>query len=226
MEYNSNNVKLLTDEKFNEFRKMTQQISLEIQVEENNENNLNNNSNSNISQNMLNNSQNSFNDSNKMFCETISALQQTGENNINYLLILVTNFGDLLSYEKIPDVSLFAFLFPALTITFVEKNIVAKENLLKKNKNDEEAFFSDDGFIIGLSYLLKVYHIDKIFESLNWFNSVIDKYTNEKKDYKNKMNKKNEDVKYNISEKRITTFLEQFEMFYFTYSSATVLFNE
>jgi hypothetical protein len=178
---------------------------------------------------MLNNSQNSFNDSNKMFCETISALQQTGENNINYLSILVTNFGDLLSYEKIPDVSLFSFLFPALTITFVEKNIVAKENLLKKNKNDEEAFFSDDGFIMGLCYLLKVYHIDKLFESLNWFNSVIEKYKSEKKEYedrKNNMKKKDDNVKFNISEKRITTFLEQFEMFYFTYSSATVLFNE
>ena len=224
MEYNSTNIQLLTDEKFNEFKKMTQQISLEIQIDENN-----NNNNSNISQNMLNNSQNSFNDSNKMFCETISALQQTGENNINYLSILVTNFGDLLSYEKIPDVSLFSFLFPALTITFVEKNIVAKENLLKKNKNDEEAFFSDDGFIMGLCYLLKVYHIDKLFESLNWFNSVIEKYKNEKKEYedrKNNMKKKDDNVKFNISEKRINTFLEQFEMFYFTYSSATVLFNE
>ena len=101
--------------------------------------------------------------------------------------------------------------------------------MLKKNKNDEEAFFSDDGFIMGLCYLLKVYHIDKLFESLNWFNSVIEKYKFEKKEYENKKNnmkKKDDNVKFNISEKRINTFLEQFEMFHFTYSSATVLFNE
>ena len=226
MEYNSQNVNLLDIDNENEnYKKLTKEIILQLQNDPTNPN-----LNSNFSQNLLNNTQNSFNDSNTLFCETISSLKQTGENNTNYLNILVTSFGDALSPEKIEDIDLFAFLFPALSITFIERLIVAKDNLNKKNKNDEEAFFSDDGFIIGICYLLKIFHIDKIFDSLNWFPCVCNYYINLKKKYDNIKNTKRmsveKDMEFNISERKIQTYLKQFETLYFGYSAATVLFNE
>ena len=222
MDYNSQNANLLTAGSFDEFSRMTSQITLEID-------NLSTNP-STISPNMLANAQNSFNDSNKMFCDTISTLKQTGENDKNYLSLLVTSFGDALSPEKIKDVDLFAFLFPALTITYIEKLIVAKENINKINIKDEDAYFSDDGFIIGMCYLLKVFKIDSIFESLNWFPSVILRFKAEKLDYEkaitsSKKSSSNQ-MNYNISGKKINSYLTEFELLHFTYSSAFVLFNE
>ena len=85
MEYNSQNVNLLTSYNINDFNELVQQIQLQVEADPVNGNTL-------ISPNMLTNTQNSLNDSNKIFCDTINALKQTGENEINYLELLVTSF--------------------------------------------------------------------------------------------------------------------------------------
>ena len=220
MDYNSQNANLLTAGNFDDFTKMTSTITLEVDALAANP--------SSISNNMLMNAQNSFNDSNKMFIDTISSLKQTGENDKNYLSLLVTSFGDALSPEKIKDIDLFAFLFPALCITYIEKLIVAKENINKINMKDEDSYFSDDGFIVGMCYLLKIFKIDGIFESLNWFTSVITHFSAGKKEYETAIsNKKNSNqMNFNISGKKVTSYLTEFEMLYYTYSSAMILFNE
>ena len=81
-----------------------------------------------------------------------------------------------------------------------------------------------------MCYLLKVFKIDGIFESLNWFPSVILRFRAEKSDYEkaitsSKKSSSNQ-MNYNISGKKITSYLTEFELLYFTYSSAFVLFNE
>ena len=225
MEFNSQNVNILNKNNNEDYKKLTTEILLQLQ-----NNPTNPNLNINYSINLLSNTQNSFNDTNKIFCETISTLKETGDNNINYLSILVNAFGDTISPETYEDIDLFAFLFPALSITFIERLIVAKDNLNKKNK-EEDAFFSDDGFIIGICYLLKIFHIDKIFDSLNWFPSVVNHYVQLKKDYdKNKVSHKklndDLDMQFNISERKISTYLKQFQNLYFGYTAAFVLFNE
>ena len=171
MEYNSQNVNLITTSNIENFKKLSSEIELNLNNNINDPTNQNNNNN--ISQNMLSNTQSSLNETNKSFCETVNNLKETGDNNINYLNILVNAFGDALTPEKIKDIELFVFLFPSITITFIEKLIVAKDNIQKKNKEEGEAFFSDDGFIIGICYLLKVFRIDHLFDSLNWFNIII-----------------------------------------------------
>lgn len=129
MEFNSQNVNILNKNNNEDYKKLTTEILLQLQ-----NNPTNPNLNINYSINLLSNTQNSFNDTNKIFCETISTLKETGDNNINYLSILVNAFGDTISPETYEDIDLFAFLFPALSITFIERLIVAKDNLNKKNK--------------------------------------------------------------------------------------------
>jgi len=221
MEYNSKNVRILTNENITDYTKLTQQISLQI---DNDDNNPNSNS-SNISSNLLNNIQNSLNDCNKIFCETVNNLKQMGEKEINYIHILVSSFGDSLSTSKCPDLEMFPFLLPPLTITFIDNAINARDNLLKKNKGEENAYFSDDGFMVGMCYLLKVVNCDKKFESLNWFPSVIDYYKKQKKQQDKKDKDKSDGVN-TLNERQINSYKEQFEMMYFTYTSATILFTE
>ena len=220
MDYNSQNVNLLTNNNINEYNQISQQISLKVDIDPNNPDN----NSSNISSNLLNNIQNSLNDSNKMFCETINNLKQIGKNTINYLEILVTSFGDTLSSSKIPEMEMFSFLIPPLTISFIDNAINARDNLLKKNKNEENAYFSDDGFMVGICYLLKIFSCDKKFESLNWFPSVISYYKT-KQNQKQKKEKNSYGVN-TLNERQINSYKEQFEMQFYTYTSATILFTE
>ena len=223
MDYNSQNGNLLTSENVNDFNQLTQQISL--QVEDIDPSDANNNDNkSNISSNLLNNIQNSLNECNKIFCETINNLKQIGKNTINYLEILVSSFGDSVSCKKIPEIELFSFLIPPITFTFIENAINARDNLMKKNKTEEGSYFSDDGFMVGICYLLRIFSCDKKFESLNWFPSVISDYkTQHAKQKKDKNNYLGVDT---LNERQISTFKEHFEILYFTYTSATILFTE
>ena len=172
---------------------------------------------------MLSNTQNSLNNSNKIFCDMVNSLKQTGENEINYLKILITTFQGSLSPEKVPDIDLFAFLLPPLNITFIDNAINERVNLLKKNKSKEMAYFSDDGFMMGVCYLLKLFSADKKFESLSWFPSVISYYNSQKQQRKNEKGSHGVDT---LNERQITSYKEQFELQYFTYTSAAILFNE
>ena len=216
MDYNSQNVNLLTSYNINDFNNLIQQILLQVDSDPVN-------ANSHISPNMLTNTQNSLNDTNKIFCETINSLKQTGGNELNYLEILVTSFGGGLSSEKVQDIDLFAFLLPPLTITFIDNSINARDNLLKKNQTEESAYFSDDGFMIGVCYLLKLFTTDKKFESLNWFPSVINYYNEKKIQRKNDKSSQGVDT---LNDRQITSYKEQFELQYFTYTSASILFSD
>ena len=150
-------------------------------------------------------------------------MKQTGENEINYLLLLVSAFSESINTEKIPYIDLFAFLLPPLIITFIDTAINAKDNLLKKNKSEECSYFSDDGFIMGMCYLLKLFMADKKFESLNWFPSVIQFYNNKKGDKKTDKYTGGIDT---LNEREISSYKEQFELQYYTYTSASLLFTD
>ena len=215
MDYNSQNVNLLTSYNIDDFNNLVQQLILQVKSDPVNPN-VNN-----ISPNMLSNTQNSLNDANRLFCDMVNSLKQTGE--INYLQVLVTSFQGSLSPEKVPDIDLFAFLLPPLTITFIDNAINARDNLLKKNKSEEMAYFSDDGFMMGVCYLLKLFSADKKFESLSWFPSVISYYNAQKIQRKNEKGSHGVDT---LNERQITSYKEQFELQYFTYTSAAILFNE
>ena len=112
---------------------------------------------------MITNTQNSLIESSKLFCNTISSLKQTGENESNYLELLVTDFRDSITLEKFPYIDLLAFLLPPVILTFIDNAINARDNLLKKTKTEDNAYFSDDGFIMGMCYLLKLFYADKKF---------------------------------------------------------------
>ena len=53
-----------------------------------------------------------------------------------------------------------------------------KEKVNKKNKLG--ASFTDDGFVMGLAYILKLLDQYSEFDTLHWFQSVNDKYNKEK----------------------------------------------
>ena len=79
--------------------------------------------------------------------------------------------------------------------------------------------------MVGICYLLKIFSSDKKFESLNWFPSVLNTYKN-KQTPKSKKDKNNSYGLDTLNERQTTAYKEQFEILYFTYTSATILFTE
>lgn len=119
-----------------------------------------------------------------------------------------------------------------MTINYIEHILIAKDKLNKKNK--EGVLFTDDGFPMGLIYILKL--LDQItdFNSLNWYNSIKTKVKAEREKIveqraKLKPSNGNNDEKLLqtlvLSEKRLNAFQMEFELLFYNISSAKIFFQ-
>ena len=69
--------------------------------------------------------------------------------------------------ELLFKISKVFLIIPALTLSQVENVQKGKDALTHKNKN-VGGFISDDGFSLGIAYLLKILNQTEKFASLNW----------------------------------------------------------
>jgi WASH complex subunit 7 len=83
------------------------------------------------------------------------------------LRVIVQNFEGVLDQEDTKHLKLFYLIIPALTLSQVENIQRGKDALTHKNKN-VGGFISDDGFSLGIAYLLKILNQTEKFASLNW----------------------------------------------------------
>uniref|UniRef100_A0A8C3RLI1 WASH complex subunit 4 n=1 Tax=Chelydra serpentina TaxID=8475 RepID=A0A8C3RLI1_CHESE len=120
--------------------------------------------------------------------------------------------------------------FPSFqTLNFVEHSISCKEKLNKKNKGG--AAFTDDGFAMGVAYILKLLNQYQEFDSLHWFQSVREKYVKEIRAVAKQQNVQStsQDEKLlqtmNLTHKRLEVCLQEFELLYFSLSSARIFFR-
>lgn len=156
--------------------------------------------------------------------ETLTLLDRTGNKKTNYLVVLIDTFEDIFTSKNIPDIDLFYFLIPALMINYVETLIVAKDKLFKKNI--KEAYISDDGFVLGIVYILKVFKQESLFDSLHWFNSSIEKFKNEEESFGNKNNYTSTgNLEKKMTLRKVEVYLKELELLSFTYNSSAILFN-
>ena len=179
MDFNSQNLKFFSNE--NNYENILKNIN-EITFDDTNTTNL-------------------FNNTNKLFKDCLGLLDQSKEK-LNYLTLLVNTFENV--FSNVPDLDLFFYLIPAITINYVENLIISKDKIFKKNIKD--AYFSDDGFVLGFSYLLKVFKQDSSFDALHWFQSVIDKFENDGKTFQNIKKKGDDLVQQNMSMRKINTY--------------------
>lgn len=116
----------------------------------------------------------------KMFDESVRLMQKQGKDANDYLRTIVKNnegFAD--EDEAYLPLKNFYALIPAVSISYIDHITRGREKLQKKNNTD--AFISDDGFALGIVYLLRILGVQDEFNSLNWFDSVSDKLVRDKK---------------------------------------------
>lgn len=160
-----------------------------------------------------------------------------------FFQLLVDAFSPFFRNEKNPHLKLFFLIVPPLTINYIEYIIQAKEKMNKKTKQ-QGTLFTDDGFAIGLAYVLKLLDQTAEFNSLHWFKAVRKKYGQEHQRLLNdakasnggadgsktsSTNQNAYDTKLQqtlaLSEKRISMILQEFELLYYNLSSAKIFFQ-
>jgi WASH complex subunit 7 len=59
---------------------------------------------------------------------------------------------------------------PALCISWVESSLLAKDRMYKQQVHrTSEAYYADDGFALGIAYVLAILEQGSRFDSLHWF---------------------------------------------------------
>lgn len=72
----------------------------------------------------------------------------------------------------------FFLIVPALSLNYVEHMLSVKEKINKKDR--QEAVLFDDGFAVGLAYILKLLNQMDDFYALHWFATVRERFNAER----------------------------------------------
>lgn len=123
-----------------------------------------------------------------------------------------------------------------MILNYIEYIITAKENINKKTK-ELGTTFTDDGFAMGLAYVLRLLNQNIDFNSLHWFKAVHQKFSTEleqlsklrRENGNSNSSNTNYDTKLQqtlvLSEKRIIVILREFDLLYCNLNSAKVFFE-
>lgn len=161
------------------------------------------------------------------FEQELNILLDNFEEATEYFKLLVNVFRPIFTDAKNMHLKNFFIIIPALTINFVENIITCKERL---NKNRNEAAFTDDGFAMGLAFIMELLEQEEHFNSLHWFDSVKKKLLSETKnilEQRKEVNKDDEKLQQTLilTERRINTYYREFYLFYCNYKSARIFFQ-
>ncbi|XP_032078057.1 WASH complex subunit 4 [Thamnophis elegans] len=159
----------------------------------------------------------------------LSDLTCSSAEGTEYFKMLVDVFAPEFRSLKNMHLRNFYIIVPPLALNFIEHSISCKEKLNKKNKVG--AAFTDDGFAMGVAYILKLLDQYQEFDSLHWFQSVREKYVKEIRALAKQQNVQSasQDEKLlqtmNLTHKRLEVCLQEFELLYFSLSSARIFFR-
>jgi WASH complex subunit 7 len=152
----------------------------------------------------------------------------------DFLKILVAAFRAGLSGPENAHLKNFYYFMPTLILNFVEKLRLGKRESLNMRvshlKNNRSAYFTDDGFAIGLSYILAILQQNDDFDSLQWFRSVNAHFAQVAKDVTRlrAQAEQTEDTYQEVLNKtnRLADERREIEMFYFSFSGSRIFFTE
>ncbi|XP_031762922.2 WASH complex subunit 4 isoform X2 [Galleria mellonella] len=172
---------------------------------------------------------------NKLGSKTINASENL-DHNINdlisnfiqgteYFKLLVDVFAPVFRNPKNVHLKNFYIIVPPLTLNFIEHMILSKDKMTKKNKVG--AAFTDDGFAMGVAYILKLLDQDCNFESLHWFESVWKHIQDERNLVEDQKNKGSVQLQQALAltEKKLKTVEQEYKLLYYSLTSARIFFR-
>ncbi|VDK43458.1 unnamed protein product [Anisakis simplex] len=147
----------------------------------------------------------------------------------NYLQILLEVFAkEFRNFAKFDHLRSFFIIVPPLTINFVEHILACKGKLGRRSKQNNT--FTDDGFILGVAFILTLLNQLNDFSALNWFESIESKCLEE---MKNTSTSKMSSTRLNTNTEPSTTlriakleqYQKEFRLLFYNFSSAKIFFR-
>ncbi len=147
----------------------------------------------------------------------IGCLSKNFSEGTEYFRMLVNVFAPEFRSQQNLHLKNFYVMIPPLTVNFVEHILLGKEKLTKKKAAG--GFFTDDGFAIGIAYILKLLDQYKQFDSLHWFEEVQNRYTDEQKNLQAQLNKQKKEEQQTavLTMKRLKSYQTEFELLRFSF---------
>lgn len=146
--------------------------------------------------------------------------------------MLIATFSPYFRNAKNSHLKNFYIFVPAICVSFI-KNILKSKDRLKKNQ--EEINFTDDGFSLGLMYILRLLNQLSEYNSLNWTKTIRNKIKvdlnniKRQRDELMKSNKNNDEKLLQtmlLSEMKIKAFQTEFELLFFNMNSVKIFFQD
>lgn len=133
--------------------------------------------------------------------------------------------------EKFGHLRNFFIIIPPLCINFVEHMLASRVRLSRRVQQEEDLTFVDDGFSLGIAYILTLLNQIYFFSSLNWFPSVDISLKSSQESVLNEQNAalRNKDESYAqslaIRLKRLQDFQSEFQYLSHTLHSSIMIFK-
>ncbi|EFA80426.1 hypothetical protein PPL_07260 [Heterostelium album PN500] len=168
-------------------------------------------------------------DASKNLDNVIENLSINVSEGTEYFKMLVTVFANEFRNVNNQHLRNFYAIVPPLTINFIDHIINAKDKLFKKSKaiGAESLQFTDDGFAIGLAYILKLLDQNREFDSLHWFDRISKKYTEDQARILAEANARGlKEDQNQLSIKKVKNLQQEFELFKYSFSGARIFFKD
>jgi len=161
---------------------------------------------------------------------TVDSLAKHFAEGTEYFKMLVSVFAGEFRNPNNQHLRNFYTIVPPLTLNFIEHILLAKDKLFKKTKNlgNDALMFTDDGFPIGIAYILKLLDQNKEFDSLHWFEAVAERYSEEQKQVvaAAKQRTKEEQHTIQLTLKKLKRQLMEFDLLKYSFSGARIFFKD
>jgi len=157
---------------------------------------------------------------------TVDNLAKNFAEGTEYFKMLVQVFAEEFRNPQNLHLKNFYVIVAPLTINYVEHILIGKDKLSKRKV--ESGFFTDDGFAIGVAYILKLCDQYKQFDSLHWFEEVWGKYGEETKKVEAQIQKqkKEEQETSVLTLQKLKSYLTEFQLLQFSFDGARIFFKD
>ena len=157
----------------------------------------------------------------------LKTLRENFAEGTDYFRILVNVFAKEFRNPKNAHLHNFYMIFPPLAINFVEHMVKCKDKLeMKKGRDLGTGKFTDDGFALGVAYILKLLDQYDSLDSLHWTESVEKYFADKMKQVQQEIQTapKEEARAKTVTMEKLRRMKSEFDLFSFCFSGARVFF--
>eukprot|EP00494_Astrolonche_serrata_P024715 UN24975 len=144
----------------------------------------------------------------------------------DYFNALCNVFRQVSQAKEYDHLKNFVAIVPPMCLNYV-KNIQHMKDRIGKKGGKSEASFTDDGFALGLAFMLKILDQMKQFDAYHWWEEVEQEMRRRKKELdKNNSGRSAEDAEtFTLSMKQLVALKREWDLLYYSFEASRVFFR-